>query len=47
MSEDNICNYCKLEAMRRDACQRGKYIRVRVATGKLKGINVYETPDVT
>ena len=45
MTEDNICNYCKLRKLRAEAKKRDHFVRVRETMGALRGVNVYEVPD--
>ena len=47
MSEDNICNYCKLREIRDEAKRQGKFVQVRQGAGSLGGVNVYVVPDAT
>ena len=47
MSEDNVCNFCKLKQLRAGAKAQGRYVRIRRSTGKLKGTNVYVVPDAS
>ena len=43
VKEDNLCNYCRVRAMRQVAEARGTAIKIK--PGEMEGVNVYEVPD--
>ena len=47
MAEDNICSYCKVKAIREEAEQRGKVVRIRRSAGALGGVMIYIVPPGT
>ena len=47
MAEDNVCSYCKVKAIREQAEQRGRVVRIRRSTGALGGVMIYVVPPNT